>query len=309
MFFQMYLYFSVAVLVFGTIAKAIKIIRMPVHLRWDLYPIPHEKGKDQYGGSYYEETEWWTKPAGHSFFNTAREMGKEIFAIQTLYRNNRSMWYFSFPFHLGLYLLIAFAGMLFLGAVLQELGMEIAAASANPIGKGMYALTLLCGIAGWILGTFGALGLLLSRTFKGELRRYSAPSDYFNLLLLLALFTSGIFAWLSADRSFSILRDFAQQLMFFQPVGNLPAAVMVQLILTSVFFIYLPITHMTHFIGKYFTYHKVRWQDEPTRRGSQTEGDILEALKEKISWPAPHIQTGRTWADAASDEGDGKDGK
>jgi len=44
---------STVVLAFRTV----KIAQMPVHLRWELAPVPHEKGKSAYGGSYLEEYE------------------------------------------------------------------------------------------------------------------------------------------------------------------------------------------------------------------------------------------------------------
>lgn len=309
MIFQLFLYFALAVLIIGVAARAIKILNMPVHLRWDLYPIPHEKGKEHYGGSYYEESDWWTKKANFSLVNEVKEMGKEILAIQSLFRNNRSLWYFSFPFHFGLYLLTAFAGLLYVGAALQERGVEVAIASASPVGKIVFILTLICGVAGWILGIIGAAGLLLSRFFRDELRRYSVRGDYLNLLLLSAVFLFGFLAWLTVDRSFAVLRGFTQDFMVLRPLGSLPALVTIQLVLTSVFFIYLPFTHMTHFVGKYFTYHKVRWQDEPNWNGSELEGEILGALKERLSWRAPHIRTGKSWAEAATAEDDRKEGK
>ncbi|UCC59921.1 MAG: nitrate reductase, partial [Dehalococcoidia bacterium] len=46
--------------------RSIKYALMPVHLRWELYPVPHEEGS-KYGGSYLEELEWWTKPRRRSF--------------------------------------------------------------------------------------------------------------------------------------------------------------------------------------------------------------------------------------------------
>ena len=33
-----------------------------MHVRWELYPVPHEAQKAHYGGSYLEESEWWKKP-------------------------------------------------------------------------------------------------------------------------------------------------------------------------------------------------------------------------------------------------------
>ena len=34
----------------------------PLHVRWELYPVPHEGSKTVYGGSFMEEKDWWTKP-------------------------------------------------------------------------------------------------------------------------------------------------------------------------------------------------------------------------------------------------------
>lgn len=34
---------------------------MPLHLRWDLYPVPHEEpDRARHRGSYFELPEWWT---------------------------------------------------------------------------------------------------------------------------------------------------------------------------------------------------------------------------------------------------------
>ena len=66
--------------------------------------------------------------------------------------------------------------------------------------------------------------------------------------------------------------------------------------------IYLPFTHMTHFVGKYFTYHKVRWEDSPNVKGSELERRIGEALGYRLTWSAPHIKTGGSWAEAATEE-------
>jgi hypothetical protein len=31
-------------------------------LRWELYPVPHEAPeRAEHGGSYFEESDWWTK--------------------------------------------------------------------------------------------------------------------------------------------------------------------------------------------------------------------------------------------------------
>ncbi len=71
----------------------------------------------------------------------------------------------------------------------------------------------------------------------------------------------------------------------------------------------MPFTHMTHVVGKYFTYHKVRWADEPNIRGSEIEKSVESVLGSKITWSAPHIKSGGTWADAATAPEENNNGK
>jgi nitrate reductase gamma subunit len=153
---------------------------------------------------------------------------------------------------------------------------------------------------GLTLGFFGAANLLFLRILKPELRRYSTRADYFNLILLFVIFAAGIAAWLTADRSFGILRGCVNHLMTFKAIGKLPASIKTELALAGIFFIYMPFTHMTHFVGKYFTFHKIRWQDEPIFPGYKSEQAIIRALGQTVAWSAPHIETGKTWAEIVS---------
>ncbi len=38
-------YVSAAVFVAAVAWRAVKLVRLPVHLRWELYPVAHEKGR------------------------------------------------------------------------------------------------------------------------------------------------------------------------------------------------------------------------------------------------------------------------
>jgi len=45
------------------VARALSYARMRLHLRWELYPAPHEEPERvPHGGSYFEEREWRDKP-------------------------------------------------------------------------------------------------------------------------------------------------------------------------------------------------------------------------------------------------------
>jgi len=53
---------ALAAFVLGCAFKALRYATMPAHLRWELYPVAHEMGRASYGGSYFEEVDWWTRP-------------------------------------------------------------------------------------------------------------------------------------------------------------------------------------------------------------------------------------------------------
>ena len=72
------------------------------------------------------------------------------------------------------------------------------------------------------------------------------------------------------------------------------------IILISLFLLYFPITRMMHLFAKYFTYHNVRWEDEANVKGGRLEKRIKAALNFGVSWSAPHMKTGKTWAEVAT---------
>ncbi len=292
--FQIVWYLAAVFCFAVTAAKLIRIARMPVHIRWDLYPIPHEKGRGSYGGSYYEEVDWWTKPRRFALFAELREVAVEILFIRSLYRHNRSLWLVSYPFHLGLYSLVVFALLIALGSFMEPAGSSV----ANGV---VYYFTIVSGVVGWTLTIFGATGLLLSRIFRKDLRIATIRSDYFNLGILLTVSVIGFTAWLTADTDYTIMRRLVGAMLTMKLASEIPTALQVQVWVTSALLFYFPFTHMTHVFSKFFTYHSVRWEDHPNIRDSRIEKAVTEALGYNLTWAAPHIRKG-TWAEAATGE-------
>lgn len=293
------IYAAVAVFVIGMIMKVVAIARSPLHLRWELYPIPHDKGKASYGGSYLEDSEWWTRPREISRINEIVEIALEISLLKTLFRHNRLLWSFSLPFHLGLYLLVVLAILLKTGALLQLAGYSVTGAAAGWIQM-IYYGTIVCGSAGWIMALGGGLGLLSLRIFKADLRQYSILTDYINLLILAAVCAAGLMTQVTADPTYAVSRNVFQHLITFSNPGPLPAAMTALLWLTAVLLVYFPFTHMTHFVGKYFTFHKIRWEDRPLQYDDKMEARITKALQRKVGWFSPHLPNGATWGEAAA---------
>jgi len=80
--------------------------------------------------------------------------------------------------------------------------------------------------------------------------------------------------------------------------GILPVATVA---LSSSLIAYIPLTHMSHFVGKYFAYHSIRWNDTPNLAGGPQEAKIGRLLSYNVSWSAEHIRGSgkKTWADLA----------
>ncbi len=293
-------YASILVFVVACITRVIKWSRMPIHMRWELYPVAHEAGKAHYGGSYLEEFEWWKKDREVSLAGELKVMLPEIFFLVALKEHNTKLWTRSFPFHFGLYLVTGCIALSILAGALTGF-----APSTMEGGFGGIFRTLIpvLGWAGAGLGLFGALGLLQRRLATPALRNYAGPADIFNLLFFVVAFGVALLSYALVDPGMTTNMTFAAGLFTFEftALGVMPALSMV---LLSMLLAYIPLTHMSHFIGKYFAYHSIRWNDEPNMPGGSQEKKIGAMLGKPVTWAAPHIQgDGKTtWADVCTKE-------
>jgi nitrate reductase gamma subunit len=292
-------YILLAIFVLAFVIRSVKLARLPVHLRWELSPVPHEKGKGHYGGSYLEEVDWWTKPREKDHMAEAVYMAKEIVFLKALFEHNRKLWWLSFPFHFGLYLLVVAGGLLVMGGLLSLVGVDMA--GWGVMGAG---LTLLAG-AGYALGAFGAVGLFFVRLTDDNLRNSTAPATFVNLLVLLAMFVTGLWAALTVTGFTGHVMGFAGGLLRASVPAELPGILAAHFVFAFLFLAYLPFTQMMHFVAKYFTYHKVRWDDEPVTAGSKLDLELKKLLNQTVTWAAPHVRADgkKTWVDVAMDSG------
>ncbi len=290
-------YVLIAVFIVATLLRSIRIARLPVHLRWELAPVPKEKTRGRYGGSYLEEYEWWKKQREESSVAEIAYMLGEIIFLKALWEHNRRLWWFSYPFHLGLYAWVVAAGLLVAGGGAAALGF------GGP-GWGLVTglLPLLTGVA-CALGTLGALGLLASRLFDGRLRNGTTPVAILNLGLVLAVFATGLVAALGDGYAHQAVA-FAGALFSAGPVPTLAPSLTAYVVVSMVFLAYLPFSQMMHFVAKYFTYHQVRWDDRPLVVGGSIEREVGELMKQPVTWSAPHLGADgkKNWVDIATEE-------
>ena len=298
-------YLSLAIFFIATGKRVAGYLKLPKHLRWELYPVKHEVGKKaDYGGSYLEESNWWEKKRKSSLFNEMKFMIPEILFIKGLYDENRKLWWVSFPFHFGLYLLLGTFGLMVLSALFMIFGTQVGP-EAGSVGIILHYLTIALGYLGLTMGTFGAAGLLYMRLADEDLRAYSSIVDKLNLVLFLIFFIVALFTWLFFDPGFTGARTYVFSILTFSILDVKVETVFgaLTILLASFIMAYIPLTHMSHMFMKYFMYHDIRWEDEPNLKGSEVEKEVLKNLERKPTWAAPHIKAEdgtRTWAEVAT---------
>lgn len=296
-------YAGIAVFAVAVIARIRMYARMPMHLRWELYPVPHEASRAAHGGSYLEEVDWWLKPREVSKVAELKAMGTEILFLEALHKHNRPMWRSSFPFHFGIYLVIASTVLMLGGGVLSLVAGGFA---ATGFGSLWYGAVVVVGVVGLALSIYGAFGLLRRRLTSPDLADFTTSADVFNLAFFVVAFGCAFVTFAVFDKDFALVSGFVRNLVTFrlEPVASGSAGLMVGLSvsLLAALVAYIPLTHMSHFVGKYFAYHSVRWNDVPNLKGGPQEAAIMANLMQKVTWSAPHIQSQgeKNWVEVAT---------
>lgn len=299
-------YIGIAFFLVAVVARFMMWSKMPMHLRWELYPVAHEGGgRAAYGGSYLEETDWWQKKRDVSMLGELKVMVPEILFLVALREHNSKLWKWSFPFHFGLYLVAGATILMLFGGLV---GAFLPAGIAGPVNGIIIVILPFLGGAGLILGLIGAVGLFARRRGR-TLKDYTAPADLFNLVFFIVAFGVAFVTFIGFDRQFSLVSAFVTNLVTFNLVpvvagGTAALMVLLSVVLLTLLTAYIPTTHMSHFVGKYFAYHSIRWKDDPNLKGGKEEKVIEELLSRPISWSAPHIggDGKKTWLEAATEE-------
>lgn len=293
-------YFAYIFIIVLYAVKCVKIARLPVHLRWELYPVISEL-KNRYGSANDKNRKKWRKDHRQTVRKGILFLLIENFRFSEVFKSNLGYWLALFPWHIGFILIVAFHILCFGGALVMNAGIPVSAESAYVLGKVFYYFILLAGAISFIFGAVGSIGLIIKRLTDKDLKAFATPQNYFNYLFTLAVFASGLYAWGFVDPSFSQYREFWWGLVTLNPASVAPAAT-VHIILFALFLIYLPFTRSLHYITKFFAYLWVRWDDRPNLRESRMEKSIKGLLDKPVSWSAPHIPAGRTWAEITSEK-------
>ena len=276
-------------------------LRLPPHIRWDLYPVIHEENY-RYGGSYYEQQEWWTKPRPKNTLRSLLYSLKDNFYMGEYYERNRLYWFFLLPWHLSFIFIITFHILCFFAAVSILGGLDIGSVSTHVAGRIFYYILLFTGGFAFVTGTFGSIGMLIIRLADRGLRTYAMPMNFFNYVFFLVVYGSGLLSWLVFDPTLDEYRSYWIGLITLTAPALHPITTL-HIVLFDIFLIYLPFTRSTHYITRILAYFFIRWDDEPNLPGSKLEKQIGGLLQRKVSWEGPHIQAGKSWAEVAAASG------
>lgn len=294
------LYLTVLVFLIACAVRAVYYARLPLHLRWELYPVPHEEAaRAEHGGSYFEVTNWWEKPVPFNLLGELKSMLPEMLFQKALWEFNRTLWFLSFPFHFGLYLLIGSTGLLGARALLTLWAPRL---MSGETGIVLHYASAVGWLGGAALAAAGALSLLVRRLTDEDLKTYTTAGDLFNLLFFIVTLGCLLAGYLFRPTGSPQALALAQGVLTFDTTLRFQPLLATGLVLSVLLTAYIPMTHMSHFIAKYFTYHTVRWDDRPSLKGSNLERRMAEYLTYRPRWAAPHVGADgvKTWAEIAS---------
>lgn len=296
-FFYCLAYVAVIAFVAVAVMRIIGYLKKPQHLRWELYPVAHETSERvEYGGSYLEKVDWWKDKYHSSIVGALKGFLVEALLLKATWEHNPSLWFRTYPFHIGLYLLLGAMGM----TVLAAFGTM---AGAEGFVTFCTAVTVLCNVIGFGGVLFGAVGLIQRRLCDKGLRKYTTPEHFFNLALFGVYALFGFIMCLAYSAwDFALMGNaFIYGMLTFTAMEMTPLYVLYLLIGFFMFF-WVPYSFLGHLFMKYFTWHDIRWGDEPYINNPKLQQQLANNLNLPVSWRAPHVQGDgvKTWAEVAT---------
>jgi nitrate reductase gamma subunit len=291
-------YIGLAIFVIGNLCRFVKIARMPAHIRWEIYPVPHgSRERQEYGGSYFEESEWWKKPEKSNPIDELVYILKEVLLMKGVWENHRALWFWSWLFHLGLYSFVGTVVLNIAAAVTAHFEMAIAGTLASFVAP-LYWIAA-------IFGSIGTIGVLILRASCSRLRPYTSRGTVINLTLIAAMFVTALLGLISEPNMAAAMTSFIGSLLGLGAAVQLPTFASAHVVIVALFLLYFPFTHMTHAYMKFFTYHSVRWEDVPTMHDVKAQKSVAESLKHKVAWSAAHIGSNgqKNWLEVVTAQG------
>jgi len=178
---------------------------------------------------------------------------KEAMFFPSLFRGDRTLWLFSWFFHAALALALVGHLRVLTGAIDRGF---------LALGVGAGGLAALSSVAGGLAGIVllaTVLVLLGRRLAVRRVREISAVPDFFALLLLVAVITTGdLLRFGGGPVDLALTRAWALSLLTFSPAVALPPSVLLHLFCAELLVLYLAFSKLMHFGGFFFTFSLVK---------------------------------------------------
>lgn len=185
-------------------------------------------------------------PAASSSMGTATQVGGDILLFRKTFQGSRSLWAMTYLFHAGLALIIV--GHF---RTVAEVSWFWNLFDLNEAGIELISF-ILGSTAGLAMFTGGLL--LLSRRFMLKWRVISLFEDYFLLVLLLAVITTGIYMRLFSHLNLEEIRQYATSVLTFHPKAAVSSPLFLwHFFLAQIVLMYLPFSKLIHVISKAIT--------------------------------------------------------
>jgi nitrate reductase gamma subunit len=247
-------YAAVAVFLLGMVAKVLKWARAPVPFR-----IPTSCGQQR-------SLPWIRRAKLDNPFTAAGTTGRmalEVLAFRSLFRNTRAeltkggklvygseklLWASALAFHWAFLVILLRHYRFFVQPVPAMVTALQNVDGFFQVGVPEVYVTNLV--------IFAALGfLLLRRLIDPRLRYFSLTADYFPLLLLLGIVTSGVLLRYFFKTDVVAVKELATSLATFSPKvpQGLSPLFFVHLLLVSALFVYFPFSKLAHMAGVFLS--------------------------------------------------------
>lgn len=277
---------SPLIMVTGIIIKFYQISQLPVNVRWEIYPLPSESGeRKRYGGSYLEEVDWVKKKHEKSIIAEFTEPLKEILFLHRVKEfNPYGLWVWSMFLHWGVWLIFLWVLLIIVASIFE--------------GFNLSNFVFIAYLA-YILGVIGSAGLIIKRISNKNLKLYTSGIEYLNLIFLLILFATG-FLMISGEDSVNEVLSYVGGILIFDiSLYEISSITLVHFLLFKLFLIYIPFSKFFHGPVKFFTFHKILWDDNFQKKGSPEEKKISQQLNYRVRWAGPHILPEQSWLENA----------
>lgn len=179
--------------------------------------------------------------------STLREVLAEILLFPSLFRGDRVLWGFSWVFHATLALV--FLGHWRVITRLPDQALLATGMSESGIDR---MSSVVGGAAGIVLLATGIV-LLMRRITIHRVRDISGAGDFFSLLLIIAIISTGNLMRLTAHFDLAQTREWALSLLLFSPSVPGNSTFLVHALLAQVLIAYIPCSKLLHFGGIFFT--------------------------------------------------------